>query len=123
MGGGESGYGAGIVPKMSQKDRDRLEQVKGRVDQSVQGLGETPEKFSEAKANLGKLHAVYARIYSLSISSPTSLNEFKTARIKLEADFFKSADELKRSMPKIMQDELEVAINKYKNLAFMVKSK
>ena len=119
----ETTTGAGIIPRMSKTDRDKLGKIKSRVDQATEGLGETPEKFAEAKVNLGKLHAVYGKIYSLAVSSTGSLDEFKTARIKIEADFYKSADELKRSMPKIMQDELEFSINKYKNLEFMVKSK
>ena len=119
----ETGAGAGIIPQMDKKDRERLAKIKVRVEQAVEDLGETPEKFSEAKANLGKLQSVYEQIYALSLSSPSNPGAFQTSRSKIETDFFKSASDLKRSMPKVMQDELEISINKYKNLEFMVKSK
>ncbi len=119
----ETGGGVGIIPRVANKDLERLGKIKDRVDQSVGALGETSEKFTEAKANLGKLHNVYGKIYELALSTPGTLDAFKTSRSKLESDFFKSAGELKKSMPGVMLDELEVAIIKYNNLEFMIQSK
>ena len=119
----ETGTGAGIIPRVAKDDLERLGKIKERVDQVVGALGETSEKFTEAKANLGKLHSVYGEIYNLSLSAPRTLDAFKASRSKLETDFFKSADVLKQSMPEVMRDELEVAVNKYKNLEFMIISR
>ena len=47
----------------------------------------------------------------------------KRQGVNLKAIFSSQHDELKKSMPKVMRDELEVAIIKYKNLEFMIKSK
>ena len=119
----ETGQGADIIPRVDKKDSERLGKIKGRVDQAFESLGETSEKFTESKANLGKLHSVYGKIYELALSTPGTLDAFKTSKSKLESDFFRSADKLKQSMPKVMRDELEDAIIKYKNLEFMNQSK
>ena len=118
----ETGSERGMIPRMEKKDRERLVKIKSRVDQAVDGMIETPEKFSDAKAKLGRLHGIYEQIYDLALSSPNDLDTFKSSRSKIETDFFRAASELKRAMPKVMMDELEISINKYKNLEFMVKS-
>lgn len=110
-----------IAPRTSKHDLDKLIVVKARINESLDNLNESPEKFIEAREKLIKLHSIYEEIYTLNISYPESLGSFTLSKDKLETSFFKAAADLKSSMPEELIDELKVSVAKYRNLGFLIK--
>ena len=111
----------GIAPNTGQKDLDKLGQVKKRVTQAMATLDECPEKFAEARQKLVRLHRIYEDIYALNVAMPSSLGELNSSEDRLKENFFKAADDLRRSMPAELSDELKSSVSRYRNLNFMVK--
>jgi hypothetical protein len=95
--------------------------VKKRISQAMDTLNKSPEKFAEARVRLVRLHGIYEKIYDLNMSKPDTLDEYIVSADKLKASFSKAADDLKRSMPEELSDELKASVAKYSNLNFMVK--
>lgn len=112
---------AGVAPRPSQKDLDRVKVVKTKVAEAMDKLSESPEKFANAKTSLVRLYGLYVEISALNASPPGSLNDLTAAINKLEAAFFKEAGALRDSMPKELQEELQASLGKYRNLGFMAK--
>lgn len=112
----------GIAPRTNLKDLDRLSTVNSRISQAMERLGESPEKFTEARSKLIKLHRIYEEIYELNISSPSSFESFSASVDKVETKFFKSAEDLKTTMPEELREELKLSVAKYRGLDFFVKS-
>jgi hypothetical protein len=114
--------GAGtVIPRPTQKDLDKLTAVKKRIGEAMNTLNDSPEKFTEAHAKLIQLHGIYEQIYALNTSMPDSLEDYTVSVDKLKTSFSEVADDLKRSMPEELSDELKASVAKYKNLNFMVK--
>ncbi len=109
-----------IPPRPSQKDLDKSQRAKARISAAVGKLSESSEKFIPARKNLVRLQKVYEKIYALSISTPGTLDAFTVSTRKLEADFLKTAGELKSSMPEVLQEKLQDSLDKYPNLRFML---
>jgi hypothetical protein len=118
----QQNLGAGnIAPRPTQKDLDKLTVVKKRISQAMDTLNESPEKFAEAREKLLRLHGIYEEIYALNISKPGALDDYTVSADKLKAKFSKAADDLKRSMPEELSNELKASVAKYTNLNFLVK--
>lgn len=109
-----------IAPRLSQKDLDKSQRAKVNISTAISGLSESSEKFVKAKKNLIRLYKVYEKIYALSISAPGSLDTFTASTSKLEADFSKTAGELKSTMPEVLREKLQDSLDKYPNLKFML---
>ena len=109
-----------IAPRSSPEKLDKIKLVKTKINKALGSLGESPEKFTKAKNDLIKLHKIYEKIYVLNTSTPGSLDTFSASTRKLEAEFLKTASELKSTMPEVLQEELETSVTKYRNLKFML---
>lgn len=110
-----------LAPRPKQADLDKVAAVKVRIGEAMGKLNEAPEKFAEARNNLIRLHGVYEKIVALNIAAPGSLESLNGSTQKLEAEFFKVAEELRKTMPDDLQEELKVSVVKFRNLSFMVK--
>jgi hypothetical protein len=110
-----------LIPRPTQKDLDKLTAVKKRISEAMDTPNDSPEKFADARTKLVRLHGIYEQIYALNTSMPNSLADHTLAVDKLKVSFFKAADDLKRSMPEELSDELKASVAKYTNLNFLVK--
>ncbi len=110
-----------VIPRPTQKDLDKLTAVKKRISEAMETLNDSPEKFTDARTKLVRLHGIYEQIYALNNSMPDSLEDYTLAVDKLKVSFFKAADDLKRSMPEELSDELKASVTRYTNLNFLVK--
>ena len=99
---------------------EKIKLVKTKINKALGSLGESPEKFTTAKKDLIRLHKIYEKIYALNTSTPDSLDTFAASTRKLEAEFLKTAGELKNTMPDIIREELQTSVARYRNLKFMI---
>lgn len=117
---GETVNTTNIAPRSSQEKLEKIKLVKTKINKALGSLGESPEKFTTAKKDLIRLHKIYEKIYALNTSTPDSLDTFAASTRKLEAEFLKTAGELKNTMPDIIREELQTSVARYRNLKFMI---
>jgi hypothetical protein len=109
-------FDARIIPSESAK----LTAVKDEIDNILQQLKETPEKFTDSRAKLDRLYGTYVKLHDLNRSPPKSLAEFTDASTRLQSSFDKAAQDLKVSLPEELLEEVRKAAPRYKNLQFFL---
>lgn len=113
----KSQAGQSGVPHISAAEETALTKVKTEVDVYMQKTYEAPKPFAIARENLGSVQSAYLTLNSLAVSPPPGgLSAFTDSVNKAEADFRKSAKDLKANLPAYIAKELEKGALRHKAL-------
>jgi hypothetical protein len=108
--------GQNAPPPISAAEETSLIKVKAEADVYMQKVYEPPKPFAAAKESISKLHAAYLNLHNLAISPSGTLSGFTDSASRAEAEFRRSAKELKAGLPPEISEELNRGIQKYKIL-------
>lgn len=104
------------APRIQGEDADRLNKVKEMTDRFMLTLDKPPNKFIVSKEKIAKLYDVYSKTTVLAMAPSGSLAGFINSADKSRSDFNVAAQELKKSLPRELSSEFQIAKVKYKNL-------
>lgn len=105
---------------LSEKEIDRLDMVKNKIDQSKQMLASPPEQFVETVTDLDSLYRVYVDLYSLTLSTAGVSADFREKVESLKSNLNRAEQKLKKDLPDDLMEDVKKVTGKYRNLKFMV---
>lgn len=103
-------------PHISAKEETALMKVKAEVDVYMRKTYTPPKAFAPAKESLVKLQGSYLNLHALALSPQVTLSAFTDAITRSEAEFRKSAKDLKASLPDDISEELRKGALRRKEL-------
>lgn len=103
-------------PRISQENETNLNIVKDEIDKYMLTLKDPPGKYIKANEEITKLHGLFMKVYSLALSSDSSLSAFSESINKSEIEYKLTIKELKANLPENLVKDIEKAKSKYRGL-------
>jgi hypothetical protein len=112
----KSQAGQSGIPHISAAEETALMKIKAEVEVYMRKTYTPPKEFAPAKDNLAKLQGSYLNLHSLALSPPGTLSAFTETVSRSEAEFRKSAKDLKAGLPDDISEELRKGALRRKEL-------
>jgi hypothetical protein len=98
-------------------DEIQLGKIKSQTDKYLKELNDPPSAFADANEKLQQLNTLYGKLNVLALNPSGTTTSFTEITNKTESDFLATVENLKKSLPPELSEELKVAKTKYRGLA------
>jgi len=107
---------AGATAALTAAEQKSAASAKNDVDALIKRFDKVPGKFTVSNDSLHKLYAAYSELHT-AVTVPLGSADIYTGTVKnIDADFRKSAQELKSGLPEKISSQLSVSSKKFKAL-------
>jgi len=108
--------GRSFPPSISKKDEADSLMLRSDVDKLMVKMNDPPKRFSKANENLAKMYSIYLATEGLMQSKPRSPQELGSSVDILNKKTGLASQELRKSLPDSLKQELEKAKLKYRGM-------